>query len=590
MTIDDTAGKRAPGQTLVAARLAAGLTQGLALYLLYQAANHKVWPATDGQVFAPLLVASLAVPLIFILSVGNFRTRSVALWVLGGAALTTFLGWYDIWHGWPTYWSGTLELPQIIPSGVTLFGAAVLLFISHALIAGGDHDRRFRATYPTHFDVSWKLGLQLALAVLFVAIFWGLLWLGASLFGLVKLTFFREMIGKEWFSIPMSALAIALALHVTDVRPNLVRGVRSLVLILFSWLLPLMALIAIGFLFALVFTGLTPLWQTRRATALLLICVSTLIVLINATYQDGVPEKPVSRIFRLTASAAALSLTPLSLLAAYALTLRVQQYGWTVDRITAAAFVLIALGYAGGYTFAVLGKGAWLKRIESWNFAVALLTLATLFAYLSPIADPYRISVSSQLARLENKRISAEKLDLAELRWEGGRFGKAALEQLAKDSDRTLAKRAATMLAKPSRYASVTTPPSPETTLTVFPKGTSLPLSFIKDVKRLDKNFEGPVCLRHQDFACDAFLIDFDQDGRNEILVVSEGGHGTVFAQNKKWELVGRLPTALCPKDVEALKSGAFRLQAPIAKYRVLEIGGNSFTFTSISENRICHR
>lgn len=589
MTIEDTIGKTVAGQTLVIARLAAGVFQGLALYLLYLAHDYKVWPATDGLVFAPLLVASLTVPLIFILSIGNLRARTVALWVLSATALTAFLGWYDIWHGWPT--DGA---PNLIPSALTFVGTVVLIFISHALITGGDHDRRFRATYPTHFDVSWKLGLQLALAVLFVLIFWALLWLGASLFGLVKLTFFRKLIGEEWFSIPMSALATALALHVTDVRPTLVRGARNLVLVLLSWLLPLMALIAIGFLFALLFTGLAPLWETRRATALLLIAASTLIVLINATYQDGAPEKPVSRIFRITASAAALALTPLSLLAAYALALRVQQYGWTVDRITAATFVLIALAYAGGYAFAVFDRSIWLRRIENWNFAVALLILATLFAYFTPIADPYRISVSDQLARLENKRISANKFDVAQLRWEGGRFGKAALEHLSTVPDRALAKRAREMLARDSRYANLRSP-TPilllDTNVTVYPRGKALPASFVKNLGQIGTRSGAPACLRYEGSKCDVFLIDLDQDERDEILFVVKGLEGNaVYAQSKSWSMVGRFRYPLCAEEIQALKSGAFQLRTQVPRFRTLDINGQSFSLVPNDEPRTCKK
>lgn len=244
MTDEDTTGRPAAGQALVTARLVAGLFQGLALYLLYFAAEHKVWLATDGQIYAPLLFVSFAAPVIFILSIGNLRPRTTLFWVLAATALSAFIGWYDIWHGWPTHWMLNKQLPTIVPSALSMFGTAVLLFITHALVAGGDHDRRLRATYPTHFDISWKLSLQLALAFVFFLVFWAMLWLGAALFGLVKLTFFRELLLKAWFYIPVSAATTALALHVTDVRPALVRGARTLVLALLSWLLPVMTAMA----------------------------------------------------------------------------------------------------------------------------------------------------------------------------------------------------------------------------------------------------------------------------------------------------------------------------------------------------------
>ncbi len=473
----------APAGGLTAARLAAGLIQGLALYLLYLAADAKVWPATEGQLFAPLLLVALASPLGFILSIGNLRPRTLLWWVVGGTALVAFLGWYDIWRGWPVEWIGGAATPRIVPDVKLFAGTGVMLFVAHALIAGGDHDRRFRATYPTHFDVSWKLGVQLALSVAFVAVFWGLLWLGAGLFNLVKLGFFEKLLEHRWFAIPVTALAAAGALHVTDVRPSLVRGTRTLALVLLSWLLPLMAAIAIAFLGALLFTGLAPLWQTKSAASLLLVAAATLIILINATYQDGTEDRSLSRPFRYAGSAAAVMLVPLAALAAYALALRVSQYGWSVDRIALAACVAVALAYAAGYAVAVFRKGRWLQFIETGNFVVALFGLAVLFSYFSPIADPARISVASQMTRLETGKITARQFDYNFLRWEGGRFGKAALERLAHWSGHDapyIHRQAQAAIISKFQFGYQVSAADIADNIIVYPKGRKLPDGFTR--------------------------------------------------------------------------------------------------------------
>jgi hypothetical protein len=57
------------------------------------------------------------------------------------------------------------------------------------MIVSGEADRKFIASYPIHFDTSWKHGVQFVLAVLFVGLFWGLLFLGAELFRLVRIEF-----------------------------------------------------------------------------------------------------------------------------------------------------------------------------------------------------------------------------------------------------------------------------------------------------------------------------------------------------------------------------------------------------------------
>jgi hypothetical protein len=120
-------------------------------------------------------------------------------------------------------------------------------------------------------------------------------------------------------------------LQLTDVRTELVRGTRTLLLLLLSWLLPVMTVLAIGFLLALPFTGLEVLWKTKFAAALLLTVSAALIFLVNAVYHDGRSIPAV--ILRYISLLVPAALIPLVAIAAYALTLRVTQYRWTTNRV-----------------------------------------------------------------------------------------------------------------------------------------------------------------------------------------------------------------------------------------------------------------
>ena len=421
------------GQRLFAARLAIGLTQGLALYLLYSAYDDKVWPATQGLVFAPALLVWLFIPTVLISTLSEMAWRKALLWALAAAIVTALLAFFDIWGAWPQDWvyGRNISQPHVLPSPKLFFFWGAGLFIAHALVLGGNTDRRFMASYPTHFDTAWKLAVQLALAGLFVGAFWLLLWLGAGLFNLIKLDFFQRLIRHEWFAIPVTALAAAGALHLTDIRPALVRGARTLLLSLLSWLLPLITLIVAGFILSLPFTGLAALWRIGHASALLLVASAALIILINAAHQDGQPEHLPHKLLRLSATLAAVLPVPLTLIAAYALMLRVGQHGWSVERVMLAASVIAALGYAGGYAWAAVKPGAWLEAIKTWNFAMALLILAEIVLLFTPIASPARIAVADQMARLKDGKIAPKDFDFHFLRWEAGRYGMEALRQLA---------------------------------------------------------------------------------------------------------------------------------------------------------------
>ncbi|HET7594746.1 MAG TPA: hypothetical protein VFK49_04780, partial [Stellaceae bacterium] len=215
------------------ARLATGLAQGLALCLLYSAAEAELWPATQPLVFAPLLVIACFVPVIVLSGLGNMRRRSLLIWAAAAAALLAVLAIHDIDRGaadsgtgfWGLFFRHQSDL-AIWPSAILMVFALVGLFIAHSLVVAGDGERRIIAGYSRYFDAAWKHGVQLALALVFVGLFWGLLELGAGLFKLINLDFLRRLIEHRWFGLPATTLAFASALHVTDARAGIVRGIR----------------------------------------------------------------------------------------------------------------------------------------------------------------------------------------------------------------------------------------------------------------------------------------------------------------------------------------------------------------------------
>jgi hypothetical protein len=440
------------------------------------------------------------------------------------------------------------------------------------------------ARYTTHFDVAWKLGVQVALATAFVGAFWLVLWLGSELFLLIKLDFFQRLIEHAWFAIPATALATAAALHVTDVRAGLVRGVRTLALVLLSWLLPLMALIGGGFLVSLIFTGLAPLWATRHAAALLLVAAAVLVILINAAYQDGHAERLATPFFGVAIRVASVLLLPVVALAAYAIWLRVDQYGWSVDRIASAACTLVAACYAVGYAAHAIVPAR--RLIEVWNFATALLVLAVLLALFTPIADPARISVASQMARLEAGRVKPDAFDYNFLRWQAGRYGRDALTKLAAaNSPPAFRVQANAALASTTRYSGPTVPTAPinlAKRLIVHPAGRTIPPSFLATKWNKDAaSVSGSACITSPDYKCDLIFADVDGDGRDEILLVDANGvYVVIYRQGDKgWRVAGNftLPYNCTGKYRSALLKGQFKLLAPAWQLKDIEIAGIRF-------------
>jgi hypothetical protein len=560
-------------ESLAVIRAVLGLVQGALLYLLFDAADAKVWPATEGQLFSPLVLTAVFVPTLAIAGVGNLRLRTFAVWISVAIVIVAALGAYDIFHDPAGGLFGAGTEARIVPLPRLWLAVAAGVAITQTLVVSGDADRTYIARYTRHFDIAWKHAVQVALAGTFVGALWILLFLGAALFHLIEIKFFEELVRKPWFSIPVTTLAFALAIHVTDVQAGIVRGVRTLALTLLSWLLPLFVLITIGFLVALPLTGLDPLWRTRHASYLALVTAAALIVLINAAYQDGEREHPVAFVLRYAGIGAAVTLTPLVAIAAYALMLRVNQYGWTPERVIATACVVVAACYAVGYALAAVTSRAWLRGIETTNMVTAVIVLAVILALFSPVADPARIAVADQVGRLEAGRIRVEQFDFDFLRFHGGRYGMEALDRLrhkedGPDAARIAEKANAVLAAKTPFEAGMSgghaTPDQRAANISVaYPSGQSLPATFLQqDWNAPPDQWRHLRCLTGNS-KCDAVMLDLDGDGTPEVLVsMRPNGFFVVYRETDgKWISVRNL--ANCKGLREALLAGNFELATP---------------------------
>lgn len=583
------------------ARLLIGLLQGGILYFLYHAGKHFLWPATEPALFVPLVMVFSLIPVMVIAALGHLKPASLLSWTLIFSILLAGLAFHDVWRS-----SGLdLELNPADLSKKTTFPSVLLLifsmaamFIAHSLLLASAQDQRRIASYPTHFEIAWKLLIQIKFSVLFVGALWLVLQLGAELFMLVKLSLLRDLLKESWFAIPVTAFAFSCAMHITDVRPAIVRGIRSLLLVLMSWILPITVLLVGGFLLSLPGTGLQALWATRHATAVLLGSAAALVVFINATFQNGEVDDGVAWILRISARIAALLLLPITLIGTYALYLRVEEYGWTSDRIIAAACLLVALSYTLGYVWAGVQIKSWLKQIAQVNVFTAFMILGVLFALFTPIADPARISVAHQLARLAAGKVSAEKFDYAYLRFEGGRYGREALEQMQNRTDGNDAKimreKSRHVLQIKNRWERDKINPEKidlRAQLEVWPKGADLPASFLQqDWSTLEARASIP-CIDKTTGICDAYLIDVTHDAEAEILLIGrERNIGSVIlAKNAqgKWASLGSLSAEVagCERLRQQLQAGNFHaIKAPVDS---IQIGEQHITVYQARQERV---
>lgn len=571
--MDDAAhdGEVGHGPSRLPLRLLIGLAQGLALAYLVHAVDKKLWPSQDSYALATTFMLVWLWPAVLLFSVAT-RRGTFVLWSLAAAAIIGGISYYSVWR------LGDLAANEIRPISMAAPFVALpaLLFVAQALISSADTDGRVIARYPTYFDTAWKLGIQTVFASAFVVAFWIVLWMGAELFHLIGLDFLRDLTRNKWFAIPASAVAFAYAIDLTDVRAGLIGGVRNLALMLMSWILPLMALLAVAFLLTLPFTGVGPLWQTKSATVLLLSAAAILIVLVNAAYRDGENGYPL--LIKVAGTVGAVALVPLVAIASYALMLRIGQYGLTPDRILAFFAAGIAVCFAMGYAISAVNIGGWLKGVEPTNVFAAFLTIAVILALLTPLADPARLSVHDQVRRLAAGKTNAEEFDYDFLRFKSGRYGREALTRLAaqgvgKEPDKVAALAAEAQKRDQPKPAEPKVLPDLVSRITVYPAGAKLPESFLAEAWLKS---EGAWRVRQcADNPCEAFLVDIDGDAKAEILMASE-----VYKDGDKgWALIGSLSQMYCPTVLEALKRGEFSLAA--SPFKDIVAGGARLHFQS---------
>jgi Domain of unknown function (DUF4153) len=513
-------------------RISIGAIFGLIIASLVEW-NPEAQPTKD--IVTSIIATTALSAFIFWAALGTMRNKSLLIWGAIAVGLIGLITYHSFYQGQDNDNFIVLTIAFLIP----------FLFITHELISSGDQANSIIAPYNIYFDEAWKRGVQLVLALAFNGVFWAILALGAVLFNIIGIKWFGDLIGDKFFAIPASGIAIGAAVHLGDVQTKLLNGFRNLVLSVFSWLLPIIVFIAGLFAISLLFTGLKPLWETKAATFSLLTACMFLVLLINAAYQDGQNIK--SQVLQWAIRIGSIETLLFGLIAAYSIGLRVNQYGLTHERVLAIIGVIVASLFGLGYSISILwGKNSdeFMPKIKQINIGMAFVKSVLFFLILTPIADPSRLSVNSQVGRLLAGKIAPDKFDFQFLKYESGRYGKNALDKLSQNSNpqiRDLAQKAKT---NDNRYEVQNGTDENKSfklsnkNITLANGSKPIPNSFF-ETEFIDNEYSVPECLRPQNLSnqkCDAYIIDLNNDKQDEILIADTNYLVGVYTyENNKW-------------------------------------------------------
>jgi len=516
--------------------LVLALLQALVLWWLHQSIDSGVWSSTvPGGLFAAYLVAAF-LPLTLLVLWSHRRQRM--LWI-SSAAMAAFLAF----TGYGSF--GEIDLEEDRIAGFLLPWAVAWLIALPMLRARLDLGR-WRTPYPVLFRSAWRSYLTLAESALFTGAFWLLLLLWAALFETLGNDLFKTIFSDPRFAYPATTLAFATATQIIGSSDRFIDGVLDQLLGLMKWLLPLAGLIVIAFSLALL-PKLAALFGSGERvinSAILLALVAVTLLLFNAAYREGDVDPGYGHWLQQALRVVPPLLVLIALTALYSMNVRLVELGLTPARYWGLIAAIFAVLYSMGYAYASLRAGPWLAAISRVNFGVSVILLATLLISLTPIADPLRLSVASQLERaLAASTADARASALQFLRFDSSERGRDALNAIiqgevsAGDPVRTTvlreeARQLAAIesrkslpkvdpAATPARYATW------RSTLRVMPAETPISASLEEAIRNefslsasvLDPGGNAP--------APQLVFVDLDGDGASEALLLAGTLRGT---------------------------------------------------------------
>lgn len=563
--------------------LIAAVVQGWALYGLHVAITDGHWPATvPAWLLAGYAVATL-IPITIEMFAKSIRDKHT--WVL--LACTTALFFYFGWH----HGSQVVDMgpdqrdfpEQWIPLG---FALVVLWLLMLPFMQARIETGRWRAPYAVLFANAWNNKLVLLEAALFSGLFWLLLLLWQQLFAMLGIGFFKELFQKPLFIYPVTSIVFGIALHLIGSLDRITKVVLEQLLNVLKWLLTLAAIILTLFTIALAakLPGMIASAERAISAAWLLWLVAVTVLLVNAAYRDGGVERayprPIANGLRFVIPLIAV----IASIALYALYLRIDRYGLTVDRVWACIVAGAACVYGFGYALASRDT-QWMGGIARVNVIAAVFLIVAIGLALTPVMSPYRLAAASQfeIVMQDRPRSDTRRADdpLHYLRFSAGEYGRRRLELLSQLQDHPNAekvrKEAKAAIVRAHRWD--TTPSQMDmdewlSQMVLRPVERSLDAALVATLRaELAKPQSRWLYQSHRE-ALIGLFVDMDADHAEEFVVVGPSGALVFQSQGGTWSFEGRLNPDVQPQQGQLLAAvNANQIRVAEPRWRNLEIG-----------------
>jgi len=231
---------------------------------------------------------------------------------------------------------------------------------------------------------------------------------------------------------------------------------------------------------------------------------------------NSAEEEAKSRPLRLSALALSCVMAPLAVVAAISTWLRIDQHGFTPERLWALVFVLVVLAVSMAYVWTVIrGRADWAGRVRPANVRLAIAICAVAALLATPLVNFGAIATRDQIARLEAGKIKPDAFDWAALRFDFGPEGRRALERLAREGAPPVRQFAAKALAAKDRWKMFEEAGQRdrqrqlERSLRVVPRSIPVPPQMREELARTGACSGGECFLLWDGNASEAFAVSF---------------------------------------------------------------------------------
>ncbi|MDI1297757.1 DUF4153 domain-containing protein [Methylotenera sp.] len=571
--------------------LVVALAQGLMLLLMHNWVKSLVELGASYQLILPLYALIVTLPLSLMMLANQPRQLLIRL-ALSFSLVATFCAAYI---GHVSYAKGMSDYAF---SGIYwILGICIFVawFIALAFFEHFCQYKQWFNRYEALFNFSWRNAVKVIVASIFVSLFWGALELFVALFKILGIPFFDEIFNTRYFIYPATTVAFGLGLSLYAAREEALSEFKRAILQVLGWLLPLVSLILLTFIITLPFKGLGTLWGTGYAAGLMLGLLGLTVFLLNTAFQDGRQISYPAWLLKLT-NIGLLTMPVYALLCIYAVYLRVHQYGWTSDRVWAASLVAIMAIYSFGYAFAAIKsfnvQQSWMQLTKTINVYAALAVVAVLILINSPVLNPTRIGVHSQVARLLEGKVKADNFDFQYLRFKGGQYGNDALHDMVANQQHPELKVEAQAALDASDQSYYSKPEKRvgniavlKSKINVYPKGTVLEEGFYEALLA-DKNagtlyWECLSSMSQLEDVCRVLAVDLNDDYMSEVILLNPYGNRVYSKEATGWKYIGDTRVTDYAQgskksDLALLESGDYKVLKP--EWHLLRFGNETLS------------